>query len=159
MPRLKKIARDSEFTAVVDRLGVLRGIGTLTGVRAGRRDRRLDEADRLNDRILRRPGAHRVLLRCRTSPGRGDKDQQRARAPSTDRSRFAPPSPVPEVQGSASPIQPGTGGSTSTWRRGHQEAASAVVALPCREKNSNTANAAIARELAGWCWSLAVMDM
>ncbi|WP_240688890.1 transposase [Brevibacterium sp. S22] len=28
-----------------------------------------------------------------------------------------------------------------------------------REKNSNTANAAIAREMAGWCWSLAVMDM
>ena len=27
-----------------------------------------------------------------------------------------------------------------------------------RKKQANTASAAIARELAGWCWSLAVLD-
>jgi hypothetical protein len=37
-------------------------------------------------------------------------------------------------------------------------AASAVADFTDRKKKPVIANVAIARELAGWCWSLAVMD-
>jgi hypothetical protein len=32
------------------------------------------------------------------------------------------------------------------------------LSFEARNKKRNQANAAIARELAGWCWSLATMD-
>jgi len=43
-------------------------------------------------------------------------------------------------------------------RPGQPSAAPALVTFIDRRKRSTVANVAIARELAGWCWSLAVLD-
>ena len=57
-----------------------------------------------------------------------------------DRWELAPPQPEPAAM-------PGTGGCTNAGSR-----------FNLRKKRPVIANVAIARELAGWCWSLAVMD-
>ena len=128
-------------------------------VRAGRRDRRLASADRPHDRRLPGVGAHRVLLGCHalqggiTKTGNGHARRLLVEAAWHHRPPYRPgrrccggggtrPAPRP---GPAA--RPPTGACTHRWTRFDE-----------RKKRPVVANAAIARELAGWCWSLAVID-
>ena len=159
-PRSPTMAADSEFTPLVRRLGCLRGISHPDRVRAGGRDRRLAPVHRHHHRLLRRPGAHRVLLR-RQSRVQGSITKtgntharrllveaawhHRARyvAGKTMRDRWDLAPPAARARGDAG--QPAAAPPLGQVHRPPQEAH--VIA-----------NVAIARELAGWCWSLAVLD-
>ena len=152
------MAADSEFTPVVRRLGCLRGVSTLTGFGAGRGDRRLAPVHRPHDRRLPRAGAHRVLLRAaRGRRGRSPRPATATPAGCWSRRPGTTASPTATGTDHARPLgrwptrprrargQPATTGCTS-----------AGSGSPTAKKRPVVANVAIARELAGWCWSLAV---
>ena len=60
----------------------------------------------------------------------------------TMRDRWSPPPPQPAPEAT-----PATAGCTNAGSRS-----------TCAAKRPVIANVAVARELAGWCWSLAIMD-
>ena len=152
------MAVDSEFTPIVYRLGCLRGIATLTAfalaVEIGDWHRftgnsigsfvglvpseHSSGASRVQGSITKTGNTHarRLLVeaawhhRTRYLPGK----------PLRDRCELAP----------AAARQRGDAGN----RRLHAR----WVSFNLRRKKAVTANAAIARELASWCWSLAVLD-
>jgi transposase len=105
--RDREMAADSEFTAVVRRLGCLRGISTTDRVRPGRRDRRLAPVHRRQHRLLPRAGPLRVLLRRLPQPGIDHQDRQRSRPPAAGRGRLAPPEARYARQDDARPVGPG----------------------------------------------------
>ena len=63
------MAADSEFTAMVHRLGCLRGISTLTGFALAVEIGDWSPVHRHHDRLLRGPGTQRVLLGRLAGPG------------------------------------------------------------------------------------------
>lgn len=152
------LAKDSEFTGTVDRLSCLRGISTLTGfglaVEIGDWQRFTGKtigsyiglvpteyssgSSRSQGGVTKTGNSHvrRLLIEAAWHHRRQYRVSKQLQA------RFdRAPAPVRER---------GDAGN----RRLHDRWAGLIA----RKKNSNTANAAIARELAGWCWSLAVMD-
>jgi transposase len=152
------MAADSEFTSIVARLGCLRGVSTLTGfalaVEIGDWNRFTGNtigsfvglvpseyssgASRVQGSITKTGNTHarRLLVeaawhhRARYVVGKTMRDRWEL-APVAARSR-------------------GDEGN----RRLHQR----WVKFTERRKRPTIANVAVARELAGWCWSLAVMD-
>ena len=99
------MAVDSEFTAVVARLGCLRGVSTLTAFgRAGRRDRGLAPVDRPLDRGLPGSGAVRILLGGHSRSGRAHQDRQRPCPPAAHRGGLASPRTLSAQPGSAPPL-------------------------------------------------------
>jgi transposase len=98
------MAADSSFTAVVTRLGCLRGVSTLTAFGLATRDRRLAPADRPLDRRLPRAGAMRVLLGSQSGPGRADPHRQHPRPPAVDRGGLASPAVVSARRGDAAAL-------------------------------------------------------
>ncbi|MDI3329116.1 MAG: IS110 family transposase [Micrococcus sp.] len=155
---IEAMAADSEFTAVVHRLGCLRGVSTLTGfglaVEIGDWHRftgnsigsfvglvpseHSSGASRSQGPITKAGNTHarRLLVeaawhhRSRYTIGKTMRDRWEA-APAPARAR-------------------GDAGN----RRLHER----WVRFLARDKRGTVANVAIARELAGWCWSLAVME-
>jgi transposase len=153
-----ELAASSEFTPVVRRLGCLRGIATLTGfalaVEIGDWHRftgnsigsfvglvpseHSSGASRVQGSITKTGNTHarRLLVeaawhhRAAYRPGKTMRDRWEL-APATARQR-------------------GDAGN----RRLHER----WIGFNLRKKRPVIANVAIARELAGWCWSLAVMD-
>jgi transposase len=153
-----ELAAASEFTPVVQRLGCLRGIATLTGfalaVEIGDWHRftgnsigsfiglvpseHSSGASRVQGSITKTGNTHarRLLVeaawhhRAAYRPGKTMRDRWEL-APSAARAR-------------------GDAGN----RRLHER----WIGFNLRRKRPVIANVAIARELAGWCWSLAVMD-
>ena len=150
------MAADCEFTPVVHRLGCLRGVSTLTGFALASRSV-TGTGSPAPPSAPTRSGAVRVLLGRLPGPGRDHQDRQRPRPPATGRGRLAPPSPVRvgKTMRDRWDLAPrrrargtkATGGCTPVGRFNE------------RHKRHVVANVAVARELAGWCWSLAVMDM
>jgi transposase len=152
------MAADSQFTAVVHRLGCLRGVSTLTGfalaVEIGDWHRFTGNtigafvglvpseyssgASRVQGSVTKTGNGHarRLLVeaawhhRARYTAGKTMRDRW-DRAPATARAR----------------------GDQGNRRLHHR-----WVTFTERRKRPVIANVAIARELAGWCWSLAVMD-
>jgi len=152
------MAADSEFTPLVQRLGCLRGIGTLTGfalaVELGDWHRFTGNtigafiglvpseyssgASRVQGSITKTGNTHlrRLLVeaawhhRSRYRPGK------------TMHDRWELATPAARARGDAGNRRLNTRWNTFTARR----------------KKPVIANVAIARELAGWCWSLAVLD-
>jgi transposase len=108
------MAADSEFTAMVRRLGCLRGVSTYR-VRTGRGDRRLAPIHRQHHRLLRGAGPLGVLLRSVPGPGFDHQDRQHPRASSAGRGRLAPPGPLPGRQDHAGPMGTCHPGRTSPW--------------------------------------------
>jgi transposase len=155
---IEKIATDSEFTPIVRRLGCLRGISTLTGfalaVEIGDWRRFTGNtigsfvglvpceyssgASRVQGSITKTGNSHvrRLLIeaawhhRARYRPGK------------TMRDRWELATPAARARGDA-----GNQRLHQRWTRFNE-----------RHKRHVIANVAIARELAGWCWSLAVLD-
>ncbi len=152
-------AASEPWAPVVGRLACLRGVSTLTAFGSGHGDRRVAALRRALDRRL--PGAHaqRELLRRAPPPGGDHQDRQRSRA-------------APAGRGGLAPAAAGRGPSRELARRREGQPAlvreRAVAAerrlhrrwrsFDARGKRSTVAAVAVARELAGWCWSLAVMD-
>lgn len=126
------MAADSPFTAVVTRLGCLRGVSTLTA---------FGLATEIGDwhRLTGRTGnthARRLLIEAawhhRPSYRPGEVMFR----------RWDAATPAARDRGQAA-----NRGLHTRWLRFDE-----------RKKHAVVANEAIARELAGWCWSLAVMD-
>lgn len=156
---IAKMAADSEFTPVVNRLGCLRGISTLTAFGLAVE---IGDWQRLDGRRI---GAYVGLVPTESSSG-GSRSQggvtktgnghvrrllieaawhhrQPYRTPgATMRRRWELASPAAQARGHA----------------GNRRLHDRWMGFNARKKRSVVANAAIARELAGWCWSLAVLD-
>ncbi len=152
------MAADCEFTPVVRRLGCLRGISTLTGfalaVEIGEWDRftgrtigsfvglvpseHSSGSSRVQGSITKTGNSHvrRLLVEAAW--------HHRARyvAGKTMRERWELASPAARVRGD----------------QGNRRLHGRWVKFIERKKKPVTANVAVARELAGWCWSLAVIE-
>jgi transposase len=155
---IEKIATDSEFTPIVRRLGCLRGVSTLTGfalaVEIGDWHRFTGNtigafvglvpseyssgASRVQGSITKTGNTHvrRLLIeaawhhRARYRPGK------------TMRDRWDLATPAARARGDA----------------GNQRLHQRWIRFNDRRKRHVIANVAIARELAGWCWSLATLE-
>jgi transposase len=155
---IEEMAADSEFTAMVRRLGCLRGVSTLTGfalaVEIGDWHRftgntissfvglvpseHSSGSSRSQGSITKTGNTHvrRLLVEAAWH------HRSRYRVGKTMRDRWELAPAAARVRGDAGN------------RRLHQR----WVAYIERRKRHTIANVAIARELAGWCWSLAVLE-
>ncbi len=152
------MAADSEFTPVVRRLGCLRGISTLTAFGLAIE---IGDWHRLTGRSI---GAYLGLVPCEYSSGAtraqggvtktGNGHARRLLVESAwhHRPPYRPSRDLRRRWEQALPA--GTGTRPAANHRLHTRWAG----FDKRKKRSVVANAAIARELAGWCWSLAVLD-
>jgi len=155
---IEALAANSMFTPVVRRLGCLRGVSTLTafGLAA-----EIGDWTRLSGRSI---GAYLGLVRTEYSSGStrvqggvtktGNSHARRllAEAAWHHRPRYRPGQDLRRRWDAASPAARARGQAANA--RLHAR----WVRFDARKKCPVVANAAIARELAGWCWSLAVLD-
>lgn len=152
------MAADSEFTPVVTRLACVRGIATLTAFGLATE---IGDWHRLDGRSI---GAYLGLVPTESSSGAtrfqggvtktGNSHARRllVEAAWHHRTRYRPGLELRRRWDAASPAARARGQAAN--RRLHAR----WVRFDERKKRSVVANAAIARELAGWCWSLAVLD-
>jgi transposase len=156
--RIEELAADSPWTPMVHRLGCLRGISTLTGFALAVE---IGDWTRFNGNSI---GSYIGLVPSENSSGRSRAlgpitktgnghvrrllveaawhHQPRYRVGKTLRDRWDLASPAARARGDA-----GNRRLHARWER-----------FAARKKQHNVAIVAIARELAGWCWSLAVID-
>ena len=147
---IEQMAAECEFTSLLQRLGCLRGIGTLTGfalaVEIG------DWARFTGKSIGSCVGScpQRVLLRPVRVPGLDHQDRQHSPATTPGRSRLAPP---PTYRGVGKTMRDrGVAGARrpSSRRRRQPSPAPPLGEHPAPGNATRVANIAIARELAGW---------
>ena len=155
---IAQMAADSEYTPVVTRLGCLRGVSTLTAFALAVE---IGDWHRLTGRSV---GAYLGLVPSESSSG-----GSRAQGPITKtgnghvrrllveaawhhRSAYRPSVALRRRWDQASPAARARG------HAGNRRLHARWQAFDERHKRVTVANAAIARELAGWCWSLAVLD-
>ncbi len=153
------MAADSPFTPVVDRLGCLRGVSTLTAFGLAVE---IGDWQRLSGRTI---GAYLGMTPTEYSSGQSRSQggltktgngharrllieaawhhRQPYRAPGLDLRRRWDRAP---------------GAAAARGHAGNQRLHQRWIGFLERKKTPVIANAAIARELAGWCWSLAVLD-
>jgi transposase len=152
------MAADSEFTPVVHRLGCLRGVSTLTAFGLAVE---IGDWHRLTGRSI---GAYLGLVPCEyssgvtrvqggvTKTGNGHARRLLVEAAWHHRAPYRPSRDLRQRWTAAPPVAQARGHAAN--HRLHTR----WVGFDTRKKRSVVANAAIARELAGWCWSLAVID-
>lgn len=155
---IEEMAADSEFTPVVNRLCCVRGIATLTAFGLAVE---IGDWHRLTGRSI---GAYLGLVPTEyssgssrtqggvTKTGNGHARRLLVEAAWHHRSRYRPGVALRRRWEAASPAARARGELAN--RRLHAR----WQAFDARKKRSVVANTAIARELAGWCWSLAVLD-
>ena len=156
---IAEMANNSEFTPVVDRLGCLRGVSTLTAFGLAVE---IGDWQRLTGRSIgaylglvpteSSSGARRVQGGL-TKTGNGHARRLLVEAAWHHRARYRGPNLDLRRRWDRAPA--------SAAARGHaanQRLAGRWAAYDQRQKPAVVANAAIARELAGWCWSLAVLE-
>ena len=155
---IAEMAADSQFTPVVTRLGCLRGVSTLTafGLAA-----EVGDWSRLTGRSI---GAYLGLVPSEYSSGAtrtqggvtktGNAHARRllVEAAWHHRAPYRPCAVMRRRWDAAVPAARARGQAGN--RRLHER----WMRFDERKKRSVVANAAIARELAGWCWSLAVLE-
>ena len=155
---IKEMAADSEFTPLVHRLGCLRGISTLTGfalaVEIG--DWRRFTGSSIGSFVGLTPaeyssGSSRSLGPI-TKTGNGHARRLLVEAAWHHRPRYRVGN-VMRQRWDLAPAAARARGDEGN-RRLHQR----WVKFIDRRKRSTVANVAVARELTGWCWSLAVLD-
>ena len=151
------MAADSEFTPVVARLGCLRGISTLTAFGLAVE---IGDWQRLTGRSI---GAYLGLVPTEhssgdtraqgglTKTGNGHARRLLVEAAWHHRAPYRPSRDL-RRRWDAAPVSARERGHAANHRLHHR-----WVGFNARKKRPVIANAAIARELAGWCWSLAVM--
>ena len=152
------MAADSMFTPVVRRLGCLRGVSTLTAFGLAVE---IGDWHRLTGRTI---GAYLGLVPTEhssgssrsqggvTKTGNGHARRLLIEAAWHHRAPYRPGSDLRRRWDAASPAARARG------QAGNRRLHARWVRFDERKKRSVVANAAIARELAGWCWSLAVLD-
>jgi transposase len=155
---IAEMAANSMFTPVVTRLGCLRGVSTLTAFGLAVE---IGDWDRLTGRSI---GAYLGLVPTEnssgssrsqggvTKTGNGHARRLLVEAAWHHRPRYRPGVQLRQRWDLASPAARARGEAAN--RRLHARWAG----FDERKKRPVVANAAIARELAGWCWSLAVLD-
>jgi transposase len=151
------MATDSEFTPVVRRLSCIRGIATLTAFGLAVE---IGDWHRLTGRTI---GAYLGLVPSEyssgasraqggvTKTGNGHARRLLVEAAWHHRTRYRPSMDLRRRWDLASPAARARADAAN--RRLHAR----WVRLDGRKKRSVVANVAVARELAGWCWSLAVL--
>jgi len=153
------MAADSEYTPVVHRLGCLRGVSTLTAfglaVEVG-------DWERLTGSTI---GAYLGLVPTESSSGQSRSQGSITKTGNTHARRLL----VEAAWHHRKPYRTPGARMNARWElapaaaraRGHagnQRLHQRWLHFTDRKKTPVIANVAIARELAGWCWSLAVMD-
>src|SRR5215204_4379558 len=153
---ITSMAADSEFTAVVHRLGCIRGIATLTAFGLAVE---IGDWHRLSGRSI---GAYVGLVPSEyssgetrtqggvTKTGNGHVRRLLVEAAWHHRTAYRPSVALRRRWDQASPAARARG------QAGNRRLHARWHAFDERRKRVTVANAAIARELAGWCWSLAV---
>ena len=152
------MAAGSEFTAMVRRLGCLRGVGTLTGFALAVE---LGDWHRFTGKTI---GSFVGLVPSEYSSGTSRVQGSITKTGNTHvrrllieaawhhRARYVVGKTMRERWELASPAARSRGDEGN--RRLHQR----WVKFIERRKKNTIANTAIARELAGWCWSLAILE-
>ena len=156
---IEAMAADSEFTPVVHRLGCLRGVATLTGFALAVE---IGDWDRLTGASI---GPYLGLVPTESSSGGNRSQGSITKTGNTHARRLlveaawhhrkpyrVPGAPLRARWAQAPPAARARGHAGN--HRLHQR----WLHFTERRKRPVVANVAIARELAGWCWSLAVMD-
>ena len=154
------MAADSQFTPLVNRLGCPRGIGALTGFALAVE---ITDWHRFTGKTI---GAFLGLVPSESSSGQsgslgsitktGDSHARRLLVEEgwQHRRGYLPgPTSVMRARWERAPAEARLRG-----QAGNQWLHRQWVAFTVRKKRPVVANVAIARQLAGWCWSLAVMD-
>jgi transposase len=153
---ITQLAADSEFTPVVHRLGCIRGVATLTAFGLAVE---IGDWHRLTGRTI---GAYVGSVPCEyssgeartqggvTKTGNGHVRRLLVEAAWHHRTRYRPSAELRRRWDLASPAARARGQAAN--RRLHTRRAG----FDARKKRPVVANVAIARELAGWCWSVAV---
>lgn len=155
---IEAMAADSEFTPLVRRLGCLRGVSTLTGfalaVEVG--DWHRFTGNTIGSFVGLVPSEHSSgnsrTLGPITKTGNGHARRLLVEAAWHHRPRYTIGKTMRE-RWDLAPAAARVRGDEGNRRLHHR-----WVKFIDRRKRSTVANVAIARELAGWCWSLAVMD-
>jgi transposase len=152
------MAAASRFTPVIDRLTCLRGISTLTGFGLAVE---IGDWHRLTGRSI---GAYLGLVPSESSSGASRHQGSITKTGNTHARRLLieaawhhrkphrPTAALRRRQDAASPAARDRG------QRANRRLHARWVDFDTRHKQPGVANTAIARELAGWCWSLAVLD-
>lgn len=152
------MAENSDYTSVVTQLSCLRGVSTLTAFGLAVE---IGDWHRLTCRSI---GAYLGLVPTEyssgssrsqgsiTKTGNGHARRLLIEAAWHHRPRYRPSADLRRRWDKASPAARARGQRAN--RRLHER----WVGFDVRRKRPALANAAIARELAGWCWSLAVLD-
>jgi transposase len=156
---IAEMAADSEFTAVVDRLSCLRGVSTLTAFGLAVE---IGDWHRLTGRSI---GAYLGLVPTEfssgtrrvqgglTKTGNGHARRLLVEAAWHHRTPWRGPGPELRRRQERAPVT-----AVTRAQAGNRRLASRWAGLRDRKKTPVVANAAVARELAGWCWSLATLD-
>ena len=153
------MAADSEFTPVVPRLGCLRGVSTLTSFGLALE---VGDWDRLTGASI---GAYLGLVPTESSSGQSRSQGSITKTGNTHARRL----PVEAAWHNLKPYRNPRATMRARWEQapaaaragrhaGNQGLHQRWVHFAARKEKPVVANVAIARELAGWCWSLAVMD-
>lgn len=156
---ITELATDSEFTPMVHRLGCLRGVSTLTGFALAVE---ITNWDRFTGKTI---GSYLGLTPSEHSSGgsrrlggitkTGNTHARRllVEAAWHHRRDYRPgASPILRARQELAPVSARLRGQAGNERLHRQ-----WTRFLGRQKKPTIANVAIARELAGWCWSLAVM--
>lgn len=156
--QIAQLAADSEFTPVTRRLGCLRGISTLTGFALAVE---IGEWRRFTGASI---GAYVGLVPSESSSG-----ASRSQGPITKTGNSHVRRLLVEAAWHHKPCYAPGKTMHDRWALAPAPAAARGDAgnrrlhrrwqvMSAHKKRNTVANTAIARELAGWCWSLAVMD-
>lgn len=156
---ITRMAADSPFTPVVNRLCCLRGVSTLTGFALAVE---IGDWHRLDGRRI---GAYLGMVPTEHSSGAsrslggitktGNTHARRLliEAAWHHRPAYRSSSPTLRARWANAPAPARRRGDEGNRRLHHR-----WTTFDARGKRSVVANAAVARELAGWCWSLAVLE-
>jgi transposase len=155
---IEAMAAGSEFTPVVHRLGCLRGVSTLTAFGLAVE---IGDWNRLTGRSI---GAYLGLVPTEHSSGATRAQGGVTKTGNTHARRLL----VEAAWHHRAPYRPSRdlrrrwdAATPAARARGHaanHRLHTRWAGFDARKKRAVVANAAIARELAGWCWSLAVLD-
>jgi transposase len=155
---IEQMAANSEFTALVRRLGCLRGVSTLTGFALAVE---IGDWHRFTGNTI---GAFVGLVPSEYSSGQSRVQGSITKTGNTHvrrllieaawhhRARYRPGKTMRDRWDLASPAARARGDA------GNQRLHQRWTRFTERRKRPVIANVAIARELAGWCWSLAVLE-
>lgn len=154
---IEQMAADSEHTTVVRRLGCLRGVSTLTGFALAVE---IGDWHRFTGSSI---GAFLGLVPSESSSGQSRSQGAITKTGNTHARRLLVeaawhhrkpyrPGPVMQARWANAPGMAVARGDAGNHCLHHQ-----WQQFTARKKRPTIANVAVARELAGWCWSLAVM--